>query len=139
MIAPKNVFALFANQAGVLSGPESATHVISDEQDDEHEERDEFPTSPTMLVSGGAADADAATPTALPAPPLVPSLAGDHGFRPPASSSVVAFRPLVVASRQLPRTPARAPERKSQETGAGRPSGPPTMPPPGGGGMRRAA
>jgi len=87
-------------------------------------------SAPTFLVEVD----ESPTPTALPAPPLVPSLAGMDGWRPPPASSVPASPPALALvhpmQRFSTRPTVRVPELRSHELRIVRPSSPPTVPPP---------
>ncbi len=85
-------------------------------------------SSPTILVEVD----EITTPTALPAPPRLPTIAAFEGFRPPPPSAVPVIRTtfaLVNGSRVSARPTVRVPELGSHELRVVHPSMPPTMPP----------
>ncbi|HVH45062.1 MAG TPA: hypothetical protein VM925_22065 [Labilithrix sp.] len=124
-MASPNVLSLVAQATISVSVPESATHAIADDF--------EGPASaPTILVE---VEAGTVIPTALPAPPLVPTLA--EAWHPPPSAPLpVVRRPeltLVEApSARISRRPTvRVGEVRSKKLRVVRPSNPPTNPPSG--------
>ena len=129
-----NVFPLIAPATVTSSVPESTTQAISRDS--------EGPASaPTILVE---LDACFVIPTALPAPPLVPTLAAIEGWHPPPPSPLPGRRAALSLveppTRHSRRPTVRVPEVRSQKLRiAERPSTPPTAPPPGGRAMRRVA
>ena len=95
-------------------------------------------SAPTILVEVD----EVVVPTALPAPPLLPTIAAMDTWRPPPASPVPVIRPalaLVNPVRRISTRPtARTPENRSHKLRRIRPSSPPTVPPPSPA-MRRAA
>lgn len=86
-------------------------------------------SAPTILVEVDAI----AVPTALPAPPRLPTIAAVDTWRPPPSSPLPVIRPALAlvhrAARTAKRPMVRVPENRSHKLRIVRPSSPPSVPP----------
>ncbi len=101
-------------------------------------------SAPTVLVE---VDDGITMPTALPAPPRLPTIGAADTWHPPPPSRTPVIRPALALVRPAFRISTRPAARALEASGrtrapklrlVGRPSRPPTVPPPSPG-MRRAA
>jgi hypothetical protein len=122
-MVPPNVVSLFSSTIADSSVPGSSTNAIA--------YGSEGPCSvPTILVEVD----EVVVPTALPAPPRMPSLIVSEDWHPPPMSPVPVIRPalvLVEPSQDFSRRPTvRLVQMRSRKLRAVSSSIPPTMPPP---------